>query len=250
MALHLTFQTNGKRVCYCLLDGERSIKKGEYVLPSDQQESGLLTFLEEELGKDRDPEHVSMAWVDSHTTLIPAQVFGESNPKAIASLCFGEITQESCVDYNRIAEHGIVNVYSMSDWIKRFFIKRYPRIILQHSGSHLIRKMLVNDAFKLKISLILAGDVCLLCMTNQNKLIHYSCIDYSVPEDLVYHTTFALKQQDLLEEKGRILVDAISRNDEQQIDRFMELVKGIKDLSNFACERIPDLLPKSQQLCV
>lgn len=250
MALHLTFQTDGKRVSYCLLDGDRKIKYGSHLLSNDLPEAGLSSFIQSELDQHAAFDVVSLAWFDSHSTLIPTIVFGETKPQAIASLCFGDTPLNQSIDYNRLAEHGIVNVYFIEDWIKRFFIMRYPRIVIQHSGSHLIRKMLMHEAFKLKVFLVLSADSCLLCMTKQNQLIHFTYIDFSNAEDLLYHTIFALKQQALLDDKGFVHLDTIDQEGQHQIDRFMELAKQISDLKNLEIEQIHNLLPKSQLLCV
>ncbi|HIP32580.1 MAG TPA: DUF3822 family protein, partial [Crocinitomicaceae bacterium] len=76
------------------------------------------------------------------SSLVPNNIFAESSPQAIYKLCFGECASDFNIDYNRIAEHGIVNIYSTRSWTKRYFVMKFPRITIQNEGTHILRKVL------------------------------------------------------------------------------------------------------------
>jgi hypothetical protein len=89
--------------------------------------------------KNQDFDEQTISWSTIRSTLVPANIFGESNPVKIYRLCFGDETPKDHIDYNRIPEQGIVNLFEIPLWVKSFFVIKYPRSIIQHEGSHVIR---------------------------------------------------------------------------------------------------------------
>lgn len=83
----------------------------------------------------------SMAWATPNQTLIPMGVFNESSSEAIFNLMFGGEIDPKTVDFNRLMELGMVSVYEIPDWVKDFFIRRFPHIIFKHEHAMTLRAL-------------------------------------------------------------------------------------------------------------
>lgn len=146
---------------------------------------GLLSFTDE----------VSLAVVNHKSTLVPQNVFGESKPNDIFNLCFGS-TAES-VDHNRFYEQGLVNIYEMLDWIKSFFVIRYPRITIQHENTHVMRGIFSGNTYAPAIHIVIQDEHFSLLITSKNKLDFYNVFEYKNVDDIIYHTIFIWDQKEI-----------------------------------------------------
>lgn len=155
---------------------------------------GLLSFSEE----------VSLAIVSDKTTLVPQNVFGESSPKDIFRLCFGETQFD--IDYNRFPEQGLVNIYETIDWIKSFFVIRFPSIIMQHENTHVMRAIFAGQTFAPIVHLVMEQEHFSLIITSKNKLDFYNVFEYKTLEDIVYHTIFVMDQKEMNESSLKLLI--------------------------------------------
>src|SRR5690554_7703273 len=79
-----------------------------------------------------DYEEYTMAWGTQKQTLVPLSVFNESSARSIFQLMFGEGTDENMIDFNRLMELSMVSVFEIPDWVKSFFIIRFPQIVFKH----------------------------------------------------------------------------------------------------------------------
>jgi hypothetical protein len=146
---------------------------------------GLLNFSDE----------VSLAVQATKSTLVPQNVFGESNAEDIFKLCFGET--DLTIDYNRFHEQGLVNVYAQHDWIKSFFVIRFPKIIIQHENTHVMRGIFNGSTFKPQVHLVPMAEHFSLLVSSKNKLDFYAVFDAKNTDDMLYHTSFVLQQKEL-----------------------------------------------------
>ena len=195
-----------------------------------------------------DFDDVSLSWSSNKTTLIPNAVFSESSPQALFEFCFGP--SEFSIDYNRISELGLVNVYEIPDWVKRFFVMKFPRVTLQHEGSVLLRNVMSENSFKLKLTIVIYNSSFLLIISKHSEPIFYSTFDYQSHDDVLYHVTFVLQQKELLNEKGHIdLVTGIGSLKDVQT-KFAENAKRIKELALFEINHPDNYITKAHQLCV
>lgn len=217
---------------------------------SVERKEELDLFLKNEQINLSDFEQVTIGVVSASSTLVPATLFGESDPKEIFRFCFGDVAEGMELDFNRFAEHSIVNVYSNFDWIKSYFVIRFPRVIIQHAGTHLIRAALNKDTFRAKLGIHLFQNYFLLTIVKHDKLEFYSFFDYNSAEDVVYHSTFVLQQKELIGDTGKIIITAGCGHDEQIVNSLPELFGKIKDLASYSCETENDFHAKSQLLCV
>ena len=149
------------------------------------EKKGLLSFQDE----------VSLAVLNHQSTLVPQNVFSESTPQAIFNLCFGNTSLD--IDYNRFHEQSLVNVFAIPNWVKSFFVMRYPRIIIQHENTHLMRGIFNGSTFSPTAHLAIQDDYFSLIITSKNKLDFYNIFEYKSVEDFIYHTLFVLEQKEM-----------------------------------------------------
>ena len=95
-------------------------------------------------------EHL-VSWSAQKSTLIPSNVFSESTPDDLYRLCFGKPLDSGTIDYNRIPEHGIVNLYHLPSWVKSFFVLNFPRSIIYHTLFVLQQKELMDEQLRIEI---------------------------------------------------------------------------------------------------
>jgi len=232
---------------------ENSIRKFDFIFRDKKDyryKEQLDEFLIESGLKNVDFEEVSISWSGFRTTLVPSNIFSESNPESIFQLCFGKEISASTIDYNRIPEHGIVNVFDIPLWVKSFFVVRYPRSVIQHEGSHLVRGMLNESSFKLKSILIIYDDYFLLGIVKENKLHFYSLFNFLEIDDIVYHFMFTLQQKELTKEKGNIqLIPGVGSS----MEKMNEIEKKLSSFQGFEKGSITinsDFISNTQKQCV
>ncbi|MFT5860036.1 MAG: hypothetical protein ACI865_002144 [Flavobacteriaceae bacterium] len=200
------------------------------------------------LGKAYD--EITIAWSTNKSTLVPNNIFAESKPTDIFKLCFGDPTASYDVDYNRIAELSIVNIFEIPLWLKSYFVIKFPRVIIQQSGTHLIRKVMDANAFKLKATATIYNEYFHLTLVKHNNVEFYSFFDAQSAEDVIYHLMFTLQQKEMMSEKGSIeLVPGVGCDD-GLLNSIESGLSKIKDLGAFKVIIDPDLIPKAQILCV
>ncbi|MEJ6615948.1 MAG: DUF3822 family protein [Crocinitomicaceae bacterium] len=193
-------------------------------------------------------DEITLSWSSDKTTLVPNTIFSESTPQAIFELCYGK--NEVDVDYNRISELSVVNVYEIPDWIKRFFVMKFPRVNIQHEGSMLVRQALNENTFKLKCCIVIYANHFQLIISKHNELIFYSNFDYQSTEDIIYHTTFVLQQKELTNEQGSFeLITGISASNET-VASIKAGFKRISDLKAITINTPDNFIQKAHQLCV
>lgn len=253
MARHLAIEASPSAIAFTILNGETStfFQTIEITGKTEQESKANLSDQFKTIeALQHDFDEVTLAWSHAKSTLVPSIVLNDSTAKDVFQLCFGSTTDDFDVDYNRIAELSIVNVYEIPSWIKSFLVMKFPRVIIQHTGSHAVRRVMHKNAFDLKATVLLFDGYFMLSMAKHNKLEFYSFFDYLAPEDVLYHLTFALQQKELMNEKGSIeLVSGIS-SDKATIAAFQELKSKVANLNAFTVIEQNDFIAKSQLLCV
>jgi hypothetical protein len=210
----------------------------------------LNSFIEASALKQMDHEEHTISWSSVKSTLVPMNIFSDSNPEQIFKLCFGNDTPSEEIDYNRLAELGIVNIFEIPLWVKSFFIIKHPRAIIQHESSMLIRGLFNTSTFKLTITITVYQGHFLLMIAKHNKLIFYSVFDFQNSEDILYHLMFTLQQKELLEENGNVIWTEGSGADQTLFETFANDFKKIGNLSGLTLTRDQEFILKSHRLCV
>lgn len=195
-------------------------------------------------------EEVTVAWCVDKSSLVPNAIFNESSALDIFQLCFGKESSKQEVDYNRISELSVINVYHIPDWVKAFFVIKYPRVVIQHAGTHIVRKSLSENAFYLKATVVCFESYFRLTFVKHNALEFYSSFSYQSAEDIIYHLNFALQQKEFTNDKGSIELVSSVGSDMKLIDSVENGLSKITDLKKMTIIKDEDHLAKSQMLCV
>lgn len=210
----------------------------------------LTEFLIESGLKEIDFDECIVSWSSFRSTLIPANVFGESKPEHLFRLCFGNEISTSEIDYNRIPEQGIVNLYQIPLWVKSFFVIKYPRSIIQHEGSHLIRGMFSEPNFKLRSTILVYQNYFLMGIVKENKLQFYSMFEYQTSDDVIYHLMFTLQQKEFIQENSTIQLYSGVGSVSETINEISQKLKSLPDLKNNSVLILNDFITNSHKLCV
>jgi hypothetical protein len=192
----------------------------------------------------------TVSWAGIRSTLVPVSVFNESNAVDIFRLCFGEGFQKSELDYNRIPELGLVNVYDIPLWVKSFFIRRLPQSIILHEGSFATRKILQYAQSAVQIYVIVNGEHFLLLCSRSNRLEYYNAFTYQHADDIVYYLCFMIQQKELSDNSGNIFFAKGNGAKESIFQECLNSVKRISTLQHFEVKRDDDILPQAHSLCV
>ncbi len=219
-------------------------------LKADECKRSLDDHFRETHFLTKDYAEITLSWVGIRSTVVPANVFADSNPEDIFKLCFGKNIDPSTIDYNRISEQSIVNIYEIPRWVKSFFVIKYPTVILQHEGSHLIRSAMDSNAFKTKATIILHKEHFTMTIAKHNELIYYSGFEASAPNDVLYHLLFVLQQKEITEDKGSIEISLDVDANELWLEEITTGISKIKDISSFTVSNVDNYMAKAQRLCV
>lgn len=230
-----------------------AINKHEFIFKDKKDyryKEQLEEFLIETGLKNQEFDEQTVSWSAFRSTLIPANIFGESKPENLFKLCYGTDVPVAHIDYNRIPEQGLVNLYEIPLWVKSFFVIKFPRSIIQHEGSHLIRGVFSESSFKLKSTLVIYHNYFLLTIVKENKLQFYSMFDYQEVDDIIYHLMFTLQQKEFLQENGTIQLCAGVGSDTNKINDLSTKLGMLADMKNSAILVNNDFIINSQKLCV
>lgn len=249
---HLSIELSEAAVRFSVLEND-AIKAYDYNFTDKKDyryKEQLDEFLVESGLKNQDFDETTVSWSCKRSTLIPANIFGESKPDSIFKLCYGDDVPTNHVDYNRIPEHGMVNIYEIPLWVKSFFVIRYPRSIIQHEGSHLVRGIFAENAFKLKTTIVVYDTFVLIAIVKENKLEFYSVFDYNENEDIIYHTMFTLQQKGFTKEMGTLEICPGVGSSNDKLNDLHTKFSAFADLKQATISINNELITKSQQLCV
>lgn len=250
MARHLAVQASARHIRFVNLFQGKTLQSYDLGLPVNEAgaREALDDFFKQHTSLSQHEDDVSLSWSALRSTLVPGNIFSESNPEEIYRLCYGE-TDQSEVDYNRIAEHSIVHVYDIPLWIKRYFVLRFPRIVIQHEGTHALRKIM-QSAFKLKAHLILHDDHFRLSIVRHNQLEYYGSFGVQSWEDVLYHLMFTLQQKELTAQEGVVELVPGADADPNLLENLQGNMTRVGELSKMQVFISSDFLAESQLLCV
>lgn len=195
-------------------------------------------------------EECTVSWAGKRSTLVPQNVFSASSPEPIFRLCFGTQFVKRELDFNRLALAGMVNVFEIPDWLKSFFIIRYPKSIIQHEGTLVVRRLMEMNDKDLKLVLVIHPTHCLLVIKHGQHLVFYNQFDFQNEDDIAYYLTFTLQQTGLLNKQGNAWLCAAVGNHDALITTCLEHASRINELKGLSFENDPSFLVKSHLLCV
>ncbi|OFZ64869.1 MAG: hypothetical protein A3D92_01480 [Bacteroidetes bacterium RIFCSPHIGHO2_02_FULL_44_7] len=248
---HLAIQASAQHIRFVTLLNEQVLRSDELSIRSDERlaREDLDTFFREHTYLAEHDNEVSLSWSSQRSTLIPNAIFSDTTHEDIFRLCYGNNFASDDVDYNRISEHGIIHVYEIPVWVKRYFVVKFPRIVHQHEGTHLLRKIM-QSAFKLKATLVLHSDYFLLSLVRHNELEFYGSFRALSHEDILYHLMFTLQQKERMHETGSIELVEGHDADKTLLPALENALLRVGNLKAMGILKAPNFVAQSQLLCV
>jgi len=248
---HLAIDLNRIAVHFSSLQDGVCIEQKKYAFV-DQQEHRFKVELERFWNDTKWDfsafDEVTLSWSDRYTTIVPTNVFNESNKRAIFSLSFGVDTSLGEIDYNRISLPNLVNVYAIPLWVKSFFVLRCPKIIIQHEGTHLLRGLFSRTDKKTATQLVLHHEHFLMASIYKSDLIFYSSFDWQDERDVAYYYSFFLAQYPHMDDR-HVLEICSGAGSQMNIELLISLLQSIHK-EKISVQYIEHLIDKYQLLCV
>jgi hypothetical protein len=200
--------------------------------------------------KSKEYDDYLLTWFSQQTTLIPSNIFGESTPEEIFKACFNSEHQSYSIDYNRISELQVVNVYEIPDWVKSFFVPHFPRIVMLHEGSLLLKGITKFMSREIEVHVNTHENCFHLVIINQKEFVFYNIFEWTSEDDLLYYLSFTLQQMDLFGKQGKLFLYESFDSSERVIKEFFLKMKTIKEFSVLDIENTDKLIFKYHQYCV
>ncbi len=197
-----------------------------------------------------DWDDYSLSWFSEKTTVLPSSIFSETNAQSVFELAFGTETPENDIDFNRLPELAGVNVYEIPVWVKSFFVTRFPRMVLQHEGTHIIRGLMEGPKYKLKIVLSLQETQFLLAAVKESELKYYNTFEYETIEDVIYHVAHLLQQNKWSEDNGTLSIVPFLLEENHSAELIKNLLDTVPSFKNIKSVMEINLLHQYQALCV
>ena len=195
---------------------------------------------------DCEYENVVVSYGGERATLIPVDLFSHSSPKDVFKLNYP--TPIDNLDYNRIPELGIVNIYEMPLWIKSVFVLKFPRSKFVHRTSVLLKGVFDQPTFAPKIHVHLDVNHFHLAITKKSRLDYFNRFEYKELADLVYYILFVLEQKEYDQSDFEILIYGVPSgwSDKKWFQSFFKAKLKIAD----SPELSEDFCLTKQLLCV
>lgn len=195
-------------------------------------------------------EEFSLAWFSSYSTLIPANLFSESTPEVFLKGTFFKEILHNDIDYNRLSELALVNVYEVPLWVKSFFVIRFPKIVIQHQQTIFLRGIFDGPTFKTSVHIQLYENHVQIIIVGHNELKFSNYFEFSSIEDIIYYVFFVLQQEKLTDQKINLqIADSVER-DALLSETVINRLRNLKELTNYSTKIESYLELKYQKTCV
>lgn len=225
----LAIEINTVRMsAFCISEG--TIEHLHTVNCLNKSDSGYKQTLQDLLSSCGNPDlfdSFSCSYSNEQSTLIPMMLFGESNPETLLNLTVHQSLPKDEIDYNRIPEWSIVNVYRMPMWVKSALIIKIPRIVIQHELSHLLRFFNTGSTIPLRTQIILQEGHFCIAVRKDGNIAHASYQSYQSAEDVLYHLLYTFQQLDI-QSKGEITVHSSTEVLKETADNLKQLATSVQ----------------------
>lgn len=250
---HLLFVLSEHSMHVAEMSGQSVTELGSVVFQGRkdfQYKEQIQAFLAEYRLTEKEYDEYSLSWFNPLSTLVPMNVFGASSAKDIFQACFTKNMISNDIDYNRISELSIVNVFEIPLWVKSFFVIRYPMIVIQHEATHFLRGIFANSTFKTGVHAVLHAQHFLLILVKHNKLLFYNTFESATEDDVLYYLSFSLQQQQLSSDAGQLFIYETPDSVPGMKNKVLDKIRQLKDLKAFSVSDTQYLPYKYQQTCV
>ena len=242
--LCMDLQTNGLRYAVLSKDSKQIVHHRLLTFDTYERDAIQTLLTDEELFYDYDSLVATVG--GNRSTLMPVDLFNHSSAKDIFKLNYPAPIDN--LDYNRIPELGIVNIYELPLWIKSMFVIKFPRVKLVHPATVLLKGVLNKSPWSPKVHVYMTGDSFYMLITDKSKLEYFNRFDQTNLSDMVYHILFVLEQKEMEQEKMEMCVYGVSA-EWQQKNEMQEFFKNPIQISDKK-EEGEQFVLANQLLCV
>ena len=143
-------------------------------------------------------------------TLMPVDLFNHSKADDIFKLNYPEPIDN--LDYNRIPELGIVNIYELPLWMKSLFVIKFPRVRMVHPATVILKGVFNQKTWRPFIHVYMNRNSFYLLITAKDKLSYYNRFDYTNQADMIYHILFVLEQKEMEPKDMEVALYGVASN--------------------------------------
>ena len=235
-----------------VLRSNREVLRKEHTRFHEATPGGYKAELEhffDQLGWSDDYSEYSLAWGSPSQAVVPLSIYNDSHPKAIYQLLFGDHQDDAATDFNRLMELSLVVVYEIPDWVKSFFVKRFPHIEIKHENAFFLRGTFQGATFSKSLHFTVLDDYFSIALIERDELLFSNTYAYQTVEDILYHLMYVMDQNNW--RKAAIKAGSYFYTEEQR-EKAMAVIEMIKQhqLLKQADFDSPQEAIKLQPLCV
>lgn len=223
----------------------------DYALTEDNNEGyrNQLYKIFDALEIQKDYKEYTLAWGTAKHTLVPLHLFNNSSAQTIFEFVFGKEENKLNIDFNRLMELSMVEVFEIPEWVKSFFIRQFPMISIKHEHTMLLRALFQMNTFDLKIVVNVWDEYFTICVLQKGELLFSNSFEYQQAEDIIYHLFYVVERENLNQEKGKIQFYYSSEKAKERIKEVENFIKTTKNLNLIEIDKIESVV-KLHVLCV
>ncbi len=232
---HLSLQVYLKGFSFCLLDRERNkfIALGNYYFDKITSYNILLNEIEEIFQNEKilayNYQHVKLLFATPKYSYIPSPLFDKNELENLYSLNH-KILMGDKLHTNYIYGNSSYTVYSIPEYIERFFVNKYPNLKLYHHSCPLIEEILLKDKLsskKHKAFLNILPDIFDFVIIEDGKLKLFNSFAYNSETDFQYFVLNTFDQLNLSPIDIPLSIMGIIKRDDIKIENLKKYIKNI-----------------------
>ncbi|MCO5268638.1 MAG: DUF3822 family protein [Brumimicrobium sp.] len=208
-----------------------------------------LTKIFSELDLSSEYSDYSLAWSSPKQALIPLTLFNESTSVDLYHLLFGDTVDANMIDFSRLMELSMVSIYEIPDWVKSFFVIKFPTIVFKHEHAITLRALFQKNTFNRKVIISVCDDYINLAVIQHNELKFSNTFECQTADDIVYHVLYVIEKEKLNTEKGELFFLYSNEKTLNAVQAAQNTIKNLHKLGSLALTEADSSI-KLQTLCV
>jgi hypothetical protein len=179
--------------------------------------------------------------------LVPVSVFDASKPNQLFEFTFGEKSKD--VDFCRLPNVSLVNIYEVPLWIKSFFVVKFPTLILLHHSTAMLKILSQFKGLNTRVSVQIHATYFTLSIYHLGNVVFQNTFTQVENSDVLYYTLHTMKQLNLAGRRANLLLTSESKNEVQKCKNLIEEMKKIGDFSQLQVEWKENFIAENIKLC-
>jgi hypothetical protein len=249
--VQLIFEITSSRISAFQWDGTSLLALESLTCPNKTDFGYKETFLQliDALPSDVAYENFSCSYASTNFTLVPSPLFATNKLDKLLQFTQSELIPKGETDYNRLLEWNAVAVYQLPLWIKSVLIVKYPRIVIQHELTHVLRGLQGGAINSTKIEIVLQEAIFLIVIRKGGAIVHATAHVYQAIEDVLFQTLTCI--QKLAISDKTVLTLSTSQEDTIAIaNQFVALASKLPPFNLVTFDVSPYKHIQYQTLCV